>query len=74
MLAYIPDGPEKLQVALGYTFRWLFGAPELGGTLVKRYREEKKSTDVVEVHRYHDIQNLVAGSAYVWLNAVNYSA
>ena len=70
VLAYIPDGPEKLQVALGYTFRWLFGAPELGGTLVKRYREEKKSTDVVEVHRYHDIQNLVAGSAYVWLNAV----
>ena len=70
VLCYVPAGPEKLQVALGYCFRWLFGAPELGGTLVKRYREEKKSCDVIEVHRYHDIQNLVAGAGYVFLNAV----
>ena len=70
VLAYVPEGPEKLQVALGYTFRWLFGAPELGGTLVKRYREERKSTDVIEVHRYHDQQNIVAGAAYVFLSAV----
>lgn len=70
VLLYCPAGPEKLQVALGYTFRWLFGAPELGGTLVKRYRKEEKSSDIIEVHRYHDIQNLVAGAAYVFLSAV----
>jgi hypothetical protein len=70
VLGYYPAGPEKLQVSTGYTFRWLFGAPELGGTLVKRYREEKKSTDVIEVHRYHDIQNIVPGASYVFLSAV----
>jgi len=70
VLGYFPAGPEKLQVSTGYTFRWLFGAPELGGTLVKRYREEKKSSDIIEVHRYHDIQNIVPGAAYVFLSAV----
>lgn len=70
VLGYFPAGPEKLQVSTGYTFRWLFGAPELGGTLVKRYRKEEKSADIIEVHRYHDIQNIVPGAAYVFLSAV----
>ncbi|HEV2499818.1 MAG TPA: hypothetical protein VGY31_09595, partial [Terriglobia bacterium] len=48
MLGYIPPSAQRLQPALGYTFRWLFGAPDLGGTLTKRYRVEPKTCDVIE--------------------------
>ncbi len=68
-LAYIPDSPRRREVALGYTFRWLFGAPELGGVLTKRYREEKKTADVVEVHRYDDIQLVATLAGYYFVNA-----
>lgn len=69
LLAYVsPLG--KLETIIGYQPRWLFGAPELGGTLVKRYRWEPKTGDVVEVHRYHDAVFLVAGAAYTFTNAV----
>jgi hypothetical protein len=70
ILAYIPNGPERLQPALGYTFRWLFGAPDLGGTLTKRYRVEAKTADVIEVHRYDSIQIVAPNAAYTFLNAV----
>ncbi len=68
-LAYIPDSPRRREVALGYTFRWLFGAPELGGVLTKRYRVEWKTSDVIEVHRYDDIQLVVTLAGYYWVNA-----
>ncbi|HEV2418415.1 MAG TPA: hypothetical protein VGX94_11460, partial [Terriglobia bacterium] len=48
VLGYIPPSAQRLQPALGYTFRWLFGAPDLGGTLTKRYRVEPKTCDVIE--------------------------
>jgi hypothetical protein len=70
LLAYIPPSPQRLQPALGYTFRWLFGAPDLGGTLTKRYRVESKASDVIEVHRYDDIQIVAAQSGFMFLNAV----
>ncbi len=70
ILAYIPSGPQRLQPALGYTFRWLFGAPDLGGTLTKRYRVEAKTADVIEVHRYDSIQIVAPTAAYAFLNAV----
>ncbi|MGH9406344.1 MAG: hypothetical protein ACRD3D_10985 [Terriglobia bacterium] len=69
LLAYIPPAPQRLQPALGYTFRWLFGAPDLGGTLTKRYRIEPKTADVVEVHRYDDIQLVAPQAAFTFLGA-----
>jgi hypothetical protein len=68
LMAYVPT-PGRLQTLFGYEARWLFGAPDLGGTLVKRYREEKKSADFLEIHRYHDIVLTVPGAAYGWINA-----
>lgn len=68
IMAYVPT-PGKLQTLFGYEARWLFGAPELGGTLVKRYRVEHKSADFIEVHRYHDCVITVPGAAYCWINA-----
>lgn len=69
LLAYVLPEPRRREVTLGYTFRWLFGAPELSGTLVKRYRQESKSADVIEVHRYDDIQLVASAAGFVFLNA-----
>lgn len=69
LLAYVPPEPRRRDLALGYTFRWLFGAPELGGTLTKRYRVENRTADVVEVHRYDDIQTVAPQAGLAFLNA-----
>jgi len=69
LLAYIPPEPRRREPALGYTFRWLFGAPELGGTLTKRYRVESRTADVIEVHRYDDIQVVAPGAGLAFLSA-----
>lgn len=69
LLAYIPPSAQRLQPALGYTFRWLFGAPDLGGTLTKRYRVEPKTCDVIEVHRYDDIQLVAPHAGFAFLSA-----
>ncbi len=70
LLAYIPPAPQKLEPTLGYTFRWLFGAPDLGGTLTKRYRVEAKTADVIEVHRYDSVNIVVPTAALAFINAV----
>lgn len=70
LLAYIPPAAQRLQPALGYTFRWLFGAPDLGGTLTKRYRVEPKAADVIEVHRYDDVQLVAPAAGFTFLSAV----
>lgn len=70
LLAYTVDSPMLREPTLGYTARWIFGAPELGGTLTKRYRVESKMADVIEIHRYDDIEVVSPGAGYVWLNAV----
>ncbi|MGH9397171.1 MAG: hypothetical protein ACRD18_10025 [Terriglobia bacterium] len=69
LLAYVPPSAQRLQPALGYTFRWLFGAPDLGGTLTKRYRVESKTADVIEVHRYDDTQLVAAQAGFAFLSA-----
>ncbi len=70
LLAFVPDAPQKRMPALGYTFRWLFGAPDLGGTLTKRYRVENRTADVIEVHRYDDIQVVASAAGLAFLSAV----
>ena len=70
LLAFIPPEPSRRIPALGYTFRWLFGAPDLGGTLTKRYRVESKTADVIEVHRYDDLEIVAPGAGYTIINAV----
>jgi hypothetical protein len=70
LLACIESEPKLRDITLGYCFRWLFGAPELGGTLTKRYRVEQKTLDVIEVHRYDDLQSVVPASGVYFTNAV----
>jgi hypothetical protein len=71
VLAYVVPEPRRRELTLGYTFRWLFGAPELSGTLTKRYRVEAKSADVIEVHRYDDIQIVAPQAGFVFLGATS---
>ena len=40
-------------IALGTTFRWLYGVPQNGGMLVKRYRVEERSGDMIEYQTYY---------------------
>ncbi len=70
LLAYVPDQPGRRVVALGYTFAWLYDGGVNQGFLVKRYREEKRTADFIEVQVYYDPKVVVAQAGYAWINAV----
>ena len=69
VLFYKPPAPGRRTVSVGYQFTWLFGA-NTNGFLVKRYREESRTADVVEVQLYYDAQVVAATAGYLWLSAV----
>jgi hypothetical protein len=69
LLFYRPDGMGRRTVSLGGQFRWLFGA-NTQGYLVKRYRVEERTADVVECQLYYDLKIIAAPAAYLFLNAV----
>ena len=64
-----PPTPGRRTVSIGYQFTWLFGA-NTGGFLVKRYRDESRTSDIVEVQLYYDAKVVAANAAYLWLAAV----
>lgn len=70
ILAYVPQQQGPMQVTLGTTFRWLYGVPQNGGMLVKRYRVEERTGDMVEYQTYYGIKLTVPGAAYVFKDAV----
>jgi hypothetical protein len=70
VLAYVPPQPGRRVVALGYTFVWLYDGGINQGFLVKRYREEKRTADIIEVQVYYDPKVVVAQSAYAFISAV----
>jgi hypothetical protein len=70
LLCYVPPTWGLRMVTLGGTFRWLFGAPELGGVLTKRYRVEWRSADVIEVQTYYDPQLIAPLAGYLWTSCV----
>lgn len=69
LLFYKPLTPGRRTVSLGYQFTWLFGA-NTDGFLVKRYRDESRTADVVEVQLYYDSKVVASNAAYLWQNAV----
>jgi hypothetical protein len=69
LLWYKPPAPGRRTVSLGYQFTWLFGA-NTNGFLVKRYREESRTADVVETQLYYDLQLVAPQAGYLWLSAV----
>ena len=69
LLFYKPPVAGRRQVSLGYQFTWLFGA-NTNGFLVKRYRDEGRTADVVEVQLYYDAKVVAPGAAFLWTSAV----
>jgi hypothetical protein len=71
ILFYKPAGASmgRRTISLGAQFRWLFGA-NTQGYLVKRYRIEQRTADVVECQLYYDLKITVPPAAYLFLNAV----
>ena len=69
LLFYKPPTPGRRTVSLGYQFSWLFGA-NTDGFLVKRYRDESRTADVVEVQLYYDAKVVAPNAAYLWTSAV----
>jgi hypothetical protein len=70
ILAYVPPAQGQMMITLGTTFRWLYGVPQNGGMLVKRYRVEERSGDMIEYQTYYAEKLVVPGAAYVFKSAV----
>ena len=70
ILAYVPPAQGQLMITPLTTFRWLYGVPQNGGMLVKRYRVEERSGDMIEYQTYYDVKLIVPGAMYVFKNAV----
>jgi hypothetical protein len=70
VLAYVPPQPGRRVLSLGLSFVWMYDGGANQGFLVKRYREEKRTADIIEVQIYYDPKIVVANSAYSWINAV----
>ncbi len=70
ILCYVPPAQGQMMVTLGTTFRWLYGVPQNGGMLVKRYRVEERSGDMIEYQTYYAVKLAVPGAAYIFKNAV----
>ncbi len=65
ILYYRPAAVGKRVATFGAQFRWLFGA-NTQGFLVKRWREEKRTGDMIEVQLYHDMKVVAAAAAYLF--------
>jgi len=70
ILAYVPPGQGQLMITPGTTFRWLYGVPQNGGMLVKRYRVEERSGDMIEYQTYYCVKLVVPGAMYAFKSAV----
>jgi hypothetical protein len=70
ILAYVPPAQGQMMITPGTTFRWLYGVPKNEGMLVKRYRVESRSGDMIEYQTYYCVKLTVPGAMYVFKNAV----
>jgi hypothetical protein len=69
LLFYKPSAPGRRTLSIGYQFTWLFGA-NTDGFLVKRYRDESRTADIVEVQLYYDCKVVAPSAAFLWTTAV----
>lgn len=70
ILAYVPPAQGSMMITPGTTFRWLYGVPKNEGMLVKRYRVEERSGDMIEYQTYYCVKLVTPGAMYVWKSAV----
>lgn len=70
LLFYRPPAVGKKVVALGAHFTWNYGVPMNKGYLVKRWREEKRTADAIEVQLYYSQKVIAAAAGFAFLAAV----
>ena len=81
LLYYAPPRPGKRIAALGYTFVWMLGLGKdgrlrgdlgnnTGGFLVRRYRSEKRRSDVIGVDFYYAQVFIDVNCGYLFVNCV----
>mgnify|MGYP001565041486 CR=1 FL=1 len=62
-LCYAPSALGLRTVSVGAQFRLNIGG---GGFVVKRYRDESRTADMVEAQLYHDLKVVAAGAGYLF--------
>ncbi len=81
LLYYKPPRPGKRTAALGYTFVWMVSVnaqgrmigditSNTGGFLVRRYRWERRRSDVIGVEYYYDQRFIAPKCAYLFVDSV----
>ncbi len=70
-LAYVPTRPGLRTMSLGYTFAWNAGPGYIGGKATKRYRDESRSSDTVDMHYQYDQQVVTATAAVRFVNVIS---
>lgn len=81
LLYYKPERPSKRVAALGYTFVWMVTVTpagrmvgsmtqSTGGFLVRRYRWERRRSDVIGVEYYYDQRLIEPNAGFLFVNAI----
>jgi len=70
LLYYAPPSIGKKVVALGAHFLWNYGVPANQGYIVKRWREERRESDLIEVGLYYDQKIIAPAAGFAFLAAV----
>jgi hypothetical protein len=81
LLYYKPPRPGKRVAALGYTFAWMVTvgangrmrgdlADNTGGFIVRRYRYERRRSDIIGVEFYYDQHFIEPNAGYLFMNAI----
>jgi hypothetical protein len=69
LLGYSPVEFNQLDPRLAATPRWSFGFPDAQGVLTKRWREESRTADVIEVQMWYDKTLFVPAAGFYFSNA-----
>ena len=70
LLFYVPPAIGLRTISLLAGFMWTYGVPKNQGRLVKRYREERRTSDVIENQWYYDDEIIVPGAGFGWTAVV----
>lgn len=80
LLFYRPASPGLKTISLGYTFHWrralatvdgtATGVNGIGSQFVRRYFDDKKIADVVEVHKYYAQKTVVPEAGTLFTNCL----
>jgi hypothetical protein len=63
-LLHVPTRPAARQVAAAYSFVWNSAPGSVNGTIVEKWRDNSRKSDIIRVQKYYDHKIIAAGAAY----------